>query len=145
MTLKSLIIEDTPANRLFFERLLKQAGFDTLSATSGKEAINLGDKHQIELAIIDVEMPDMSGLEIVTRLRRNHPDACLIIATMHDSRSLQESAFKRGCDIFLVKPHGFMELYKQLTSVGTTALHENAPFLIDQYGFRSYKMLSQSR
>jgi DNA-binding NarL/FixJ family response regulator len=93
----------------------------------------------LTLAIVDMEMPDMSGLELTQRIRKKYPNACIIVATMYDERSLIESAYRRGCDIFLVKPHGFMDLFKKLTSAGTKGMRQEAPLIIDQYGLRPFR------
>lgn len=135
----ALVIDDTDANRQFFERLLAQAGFLIRSAANGTNALKIADElERLELAIIDMEIPDMSGLEIVARLRKRFPSACLVIATMHDERTLMDSAFARGCDLFMVKPHGFVELFKRLQTQGTEGLHASRPLVIDQYGLRNY-------
>lgn len=137
---KALILEDTAANRMFFERLLTQAGFEIIAAETGKEAIEkLSDVDSLALAILDMEIPDITGLEMTDLLRERYPDTCIVVATMHDERSLMQSAFDKGCDVFLVKPHGFMELFKRLTAGGGShALHENRPLVIDQYGPRQF-------
>lgn len=136
----ALVVEDTPANRMFFERLLQQAGYKVLSATTGKEALNHVDGlTNLELAVLDMEIPDTSGLDLTVRLRRVFEDCCIVVATMHDERSLMESAFNKGCDVFMVKPHGFMDLYKRLTTDGDKGLHESRPIVIDQFGMRPFQ------
>ena len=138
---KALILEDTAANRVFFERLLSQAGFDIIAAETGAEALSkIANEDFIDLAILDMEIPDITGLEMTVRLRKRYPDTCIVVATMHDERSLIESAFKKGCDVFLVKPHGFMELFKRLTTDGSAGLHQNRPLIIDQYGPRAFNL-----
>lgn len=137
---QALIVEDTAANRMFFERLLIQAGFEVMGVETGTEALNQMDAMEdMALAILDMEIPDINGLELTVRLRQKFPETCVIIATMHDERSLMQSAFERGCDVFLVKPHGFMELFKRLTTDGSVGLHENRPLVIDQFGPRQFK------
>jgi two-component system KDP operon response regulator KdpE len=139
----ALIVEDTAANRIFFERLLAQAGYEVISAETGKEALNaVSDVDTLALGVLDMQMPDISGLELTARLREKFADACLVVATMHDERSLMQSAFDRGCDVFLVKPHGFMELYKRLQSQGSDGLHANRPLVIDQYGPRKFQAVA---
>lgn len=139
MTQSALIVEDTPANRDFFERLLTQARYEICGVRSGREALDAAAKFErLDLAVVDMQIPDMSGLELILHLRRMHPDVCLVIATMHDERSLMESAFARGCNIFLVKPHGFMELFKRLTTQGAAAIRSDVPVVIDQYGPRPF-------
>src|SRR5688572_20198814 len=121
----ALIVEDTAANRVFFERLLQQAGFEVIGVASGKDALQkAGDTASIALALVDMEIPDINGLELTYRLRMMFPNICIVVATMHDERSLMQSAFDKGCDVFLVKPHGFMELFKQLTTEGTACIRE---------------------
>lgn len=138
---KALILEDTIANRLFFERLLSQAGFEIIAAETGQIALDkLKGESEIDLAILDMEIPDITGLEMTARLRAKYPDTCIVVATMHDERSLMQSAFNKGCDVFLVKPHGFMELFKRLTTEGSVALHKNRPLIIDQYGPRPFTL-----
>jgi len=137
----ALIVEDTAANRIFFERLLQQAGFDIIGVDTGREALSrLSELDTLALAVFDMEIPDVNGLEMTMRLRKKFPDTCVVIATMHDDPSLMHSAFDKGCDVFLVKPHGFMELFKRLTTEGTASLHESRPLLIDQYGPRPFRV-----
>ncbi|RMG83891.1 MAG: response regulator [Chloroflexi bacterium] len=135
----ALVIEDTPANRDFFERLITAAGFEVLGADNGKQALEkLQDVEALTLAVIDMEIPDISGLQLTTMLRQRYPEACLIVATMHDEPSLMNSAFQRGCDIFLVKPHGFMELFKQLQAKGADGLRKEGHQVIDIHGMRRH-------
>ncbi|MCU0511211.1 MAG: response regulator [Anaerolineae bacterium] len=136
----ALVIEDTDANRIFFERLLGQAGFKIYGVASGAAALEqAGRLSSLALAVIDMEIPDLNGLELTLRLRRAFPQACLIVATMYDEPSLMQSAFDKGCDVFLVKPHGFMDLFKRLTAEGAAGLHAVRPLVIDQYGPRAFK------
>ena len=138
----ALIVDDTDANRCFFERLLIQAGFEVKSASDGATAKNyLATLDQIDLAVLDIEISDISGLELTSRLRQRHDETCIVVATMHDERSIMDSAFSKGCDIFLVKPHGFVELFKRLTTLANSNLRTGTPVVIDQYGLRQYHAL----
>jgi CheY-like chemotaxis protein len=140
MSLKNaLIVDDTDANRLFFERLMTQASFTVIGARSGAEAVSaMMTLPSLAVALVDLEIGDMSGLELLMRLRMKHPDCCLIVATMHDDRSVMESAFNKGCDIFLVKPNGFIDLFKRLSAAPADQLRPEEPLIIDQYGVRQY-------
>jgi CheY-like chemotaxis protein len=140
MTTKTaLIVEDTAANLTFFEQLLLHAGFTIITAMTGKDALaQIKANDDLTLALIDMEMPDMSGLEVTLRLREKFTDTCVVVATMHDERTLMASAFDKGCDVFLVKPHGFMDLFKRLTTQGAAQVHQERPLIIDQYGARQF-------
>lgn len=136
----ALVVDDTPANRDFLERLLTQAGFVIHGASDGKQALALMDKlDQIDLAMIDIELPDIPGLQLTYDLRKRHDETYIVVATMHDERSLMESVFSKGGDCFLVKPHGFMELYRRLTTKSLTELRDGDPVIINQYGVQEFK------
>ncbi|NWF70167.1 MAG: response regulator [Chloroflexi bacterium] len=135
----ALVVDDTPANRDFLERLLAQAKFSVRGAESGAAALAaLKEDEQLALAMVDMQLPDMNGLQLTSELRQRFPDAVIVIATMYDERSLMERAFQRGCNVFLVKPHGFMELFKRLTTTKLEDLRQQQALVIDQYGPRVY-------
>ena len=90
-------------------------------------------------ALFQLTMPDMRGLEVTIALRERFPKALIVIATMYDAYSLMEEAFTKGCNVFLVKPHGFMELFKRLTTMEMDELRATQRLVIDQYGPREFK------
>lgn len=136
----ALVVDDNHHNRDFMERLLSHAGFEIRSAAGGKAALEaVATVGALSLAVVDMELPDMTGLQLTFELRRRFEKVCVVIATMHDERSLMESAFNKGCNVFLVKPHGFMELFKRITTEGVEAIREGPCVIIDQYGPRLYK------
>jgi len=139
MSKTALIVDDTDANRDFFVRLLTQAGFDVQSACTGKEALAvISTMDRLDMAVVDMEMPDFSGLHLITQLHKTFPTTYTIIATMHDERHLMESAFDKGCNLFLVKPHGFMELFQLVTQNDLDILSTRPAHVLDQYGLRSF-------
>lgn len=137
----ALIVDDAPANREFLERLLAQARFTIRSASSGKEALEaVTDLDRLALALVDMKLPDMRGVQLAAELRRRFPTCYIVIATMYDDRAMMEEAFANGCNIFLVKPHGFMELFQRLVH-GEIQVTPDAPCLvIDQFGLRVLKL-----
>jgi CheY-like chemotaxis protein len=140
----ALVVDDTPANRDFLERLLKQARFDVKGADSGESALKLiSDVPTLELAVVDMQLPDMNGLQLTVELRQKFPQAYIVIATMYDDKSLMDRAFSRGCNVFLVKPHGFMELFKRLTTQKMEDLLIEKQLVIDQYGPRPFTPVSR--
>lgn len=141
----ALVVDDEPANLNFLERLIEQARFNVRGATCGKAALDKVEGcPEITLALVDMQLPDMTGLQLVTELRKRFPDAYLVIATMHDERDLMEKAFSRGCDMFLVKPHGFMELFRRLVSTSPDELRSGGFMVIDQYGPRPFVLETTS-
>jgi DNA-binding response OmpR family regulator len=123
------------------EKLLQKAGFHVVSAANGAEAQKLvAEIPNITIALIDHELPDTNGLELIRQLRVSNPDIMLVMATMHDHRELIDEAFQVGADMFIVKPNGFIELYRSLNLVdGQNKDMLTQRYIIDQYGPRRYK------
>src|SRR5258708_18211196 len=140
----ALVIDDEPANRDFVERLLQTASFKVSGASTGTEGLRIARAiPELALALVDQQLPDATGLEIIAALRAENPEALLVMATMHDDRALIEQAFATGVDVFLVKPHGFMELYRRLQEVDSnTDLLRS--LIIDQYGPRPFRAAQKS-
>src|SRR5258708_326809 len=135
----ALVLDDEPANRDFLERLLQTASFKVMGAGTGEEGLRLARNcPALALALVDQELPDSTGLEVIARLRADNPEALLVMATMHDDRALIDQAFQSGVDVFLVKPHGFMELYYRLQEVDSNTELLRC-LVIDQFGPRPYR------
>lgn len=134
----ALVVDDEPANRDFLVRLLEQAQLKVIGASTGDEALQIAARTPcLHLLVIDNRLPDMDGVELLAQLRQRYPRAKVVMATMLDERSLMAKAFENGCDIFLVKPHGFMELFRRLHS--GKEYEEATRLVIDQYGPRPYR------
>lgn len=133
----ALVIDDNLANREFLVRLLVTAGFEVHSGATAAAAIEYAKSvTSLDLAVLDMELPDMNGIQLTGTLRNMHGETYIIVATMHDERSLADSVFAKGGNVFLVKPHGFMELYKRLTTSDLNKMCDGPCMVIDQYGPR---------
>jgi CheY-like chemotaxis protein len=137
----AMVIDDEPANRDFLVRLLEQARFQVKGASSALEALKYAQEIKEGMCVVAIDnlLPDMGGIDLLIKLRPIYPSARMIMATMLDERSLMAKAFENGCDVFLVKPHGFMELFRRLQAAVTTGQDELQRLIIDQYGPRPYR------
>lgn len=136
----AVVVDDEPANQDFLVRLLQQAQLESYGASSGTEAVKLAEEHaRIGLLVIDNKLPDIDGIALIKKLNEMHPEARIIMATMLDERDLITQAFAHGCDVFLVKPHGFMELFKKLRALHAGGEDDLKGMIIDQYGLRPYR------
>lgn len=136
----ALVIDDEPANRDFLVRLLEQARLKVQGTGTAAGALRIAKEcPTLAVIVVDNRLPDMDGIDLLAALRKQHPEARLIMATMHDERSLMEKAFENGCDVFMVKPHGFMELFRRLQAKGDGDGNELTRLIIDQYGPRPYR------
>lgn len=143
IALHALVIDDEPANQDFMVRLLQQAQLEVNGAGSCTKAMEYVDKlgEKIKLIMLDRQLPDRPGIEVLQILRQRLPDAVIVMATMHDDRSMIREAFENGCNAFMVKPHGFMELYRLVAA----AREDAGDFLIldglifDHFGQRQWR------
>ncbi len=134
----ALVIEDEPANQDFLVRLITLAGFEVQGASTGEEALRIArETPQLTLVATDIQLPDISGLDLIAQLRDLLPEALLLVASMWDEPAMIARAFDSGCDVFLVKPHGFMDLYQRLKGLPDSR-PQLCHVLIDQYGCRPY-------
>ncbi len=101
--LSVLVVDDEALTRDFYGDLLGEPGFRVVPASHGAEALELARRHPVEVVILDIMMPGMSGLEVLERLRAKDPDLPVIMLTAHASSRNAIAALKLGAFDFIVK------------------------------------------
>ncbi|TWH50813.1 chemotaxis protein CheB [Dulcicalothrix desertica] len=109
---KILVVDDKTNNRTFIVNFLELLGFDVSQASDGGEAIQQANENQPDLILLDWIMPEVNGLEVTQRLRRQDMSKnIVIIATSALQLPLEQTAcIEAGCNAFLPKPVRFSEL-----------------------------------
>jgi two-component system cell cycle response regulator len=98
-----LLVDDDALTRGFYRDLLSEHGFQVREASSGEEALRLLEQHAFDAAVLDIVMPDMSGLQLLDHLKRQDPDLPAIMLTGHVTSQNAIAALKLGAFDFLVK------------------------------------------
>lgn len=101
-----LVAEDNPANSAYAIKLLKNLGHQIVLATDGKQALEEWEKGQFDLILMDIQMPEMNGDEVV-KLIRQREGRChipIIAVTAHAVTGDQERLLAAGCDGYVSKP-----------------------------------------
>lgn len=111
-----LIVDDDPAVRRLVSIHLNEAGFYTLQAENGQEALDLLQIKKCDAAVIDVMMPHMDGFELTQTIRDDY-DLPIILLTAKSALSDKESGFRSGTDDYLVKPFEPQELIFRLNAL----------------------------
>jgi signal transduction histidine kinase len=139
--IRFLLVDDTPANLVALESLVRREGLEILKAGSGAEALELLLAHDVDLAFLDVQLPDMDGFELAELMRgaartRQIP-IIFVTAGSQDPRRLFQG-YEAGAVDFLYKPidpqvlkgkvDTFFELAKQRREL-SQALHLNEMFV----------------
>jgi two-component system KDP operon response regulator KdpE len=104
-----LIVDDNPQIRRALRAILIPQGFMVMDARTGEEALDLIRKERVELILLDVNLPDMSGFETCSEIRRTS-DVPVIMLTVRNSERDKVQAFDAGADDYIVKPFGAEEL-----------------------------------
>lgn len=99
-----LIVEDDKNIRKLMQTVLKQNGYNTLSASDGVEALEVFEKEHIDLMICDIMMPNMDGFELTDTLRSSHFNLPILIVTAKESFNDKRKGFLVGADDYMVKP-----------------------------------------
>lgn len=109
-----LVADDEPAIRRFVEGHLRSAGYDVYTAGSGEEAVALADLHRPDLVVLDVEMPDMDGLDACHRIRAIRDDKpAILFITGHGDQTTLRLASVAGAEDLLPKPFTSSELLQR--------------------------------
>jgi two-component system KDP operon response regulator KdpE len=104
-----LVVDDSPQFRRALRTILISQGFVVIDARTGEEALDLIRKQRVELVLLDVNLPGMSGIETCKEIRRASRIP-VIILTVRNSERDKVQAFDAGADDYIVKPFGSEEL-----------------------------------
>jgi CheY-like chemotaxis protein len=102
-----LVVDDTPSKRYVLSSWLRRAGYTILEAATGGEALRSVDAQPIDLVVLDVQLPDLSGFEVCERIKANPTHAA--IPVVHVSAAAVQvvdrtQGLSRGADAYLVEP-----------------------------------------
>jgi two-component system cell cycle sensor histidine kinase/response regulator CckA len=109
-----LIVDDEPRMCDSLKVLLSNEGYSTETAGSGQEAIERLAKGTVDLALLDIVMPDMNGLQIMDYIKKKNLDTLVIVITGHASVDSAIESLRKGAHDYLRKPFEFDELLKRV-------------------------------
>jgi two-component system response regulator AtoC len=99
-----LVIDDDPAMRTVLRDFLERDGHRVLEAANGSDGIVLVQSEQIDVVILDKEMPGISGLDLLAMLGRRYPSIPVILITAFGGPHVAEEARQRGALLYVEKP-----------------------------------------
>lgn len=112
-----LIVDDDVTVLRALERALAGAGFDTVAATDGTEALAAFARRPADVVVLDWHLPDLSGLDVLATLRQRDPDVYVIMFTAAGSEAERAEGFAAGADDYIVKPAPLQELIDRIAAV----------------------------
>jgi two-component system cell cycle response regulator DivK len=101
-----LIVEDNELNMKLFHDLLEAHGYGTLATRNGIEALGLARKHRPDLILMDIQLPEVSGLEVTKHLKddRELRHIPVVAVTAFAMKGDEERILAGGCEAYLSKP-----------------------------------------
>jgi len=117
-----LVVDDEPGILRLIDLVLSNDGFRVISAENGLEALSLADQRRPDLVILDIKMPEMSGMEVMRRIRERirMPVILLTGQTQDENKVL---GLESGADDYIVKPFNPSELSARVRAVLRRAHH----------------------
>jgi diguanylate cyclase (GGDEF)-like protein/PAS domain S-box-containing protein len=106
-----LVVDDEPDMCWALANILRPAGYAVITTTSGAEAIEKAQGRFFNLALLDIRLPDMEGIELVAPLKELHPDMVMIVVTGYASLETAVRALNEGASAYLTKPLNMDEVF----------------------------------
>ena len=115
--MRILIVEDEAALRESLASQLKAADFTVDTAADGEEGLYAAKEYPVDLAIIDLGLPKLSGIELISQLRSAGRSIPILILTARDRWQEKVEGLQAGADDYLVKPFHFQELLARMQAL----------------------------
>ena len=105
-----LVVDDDMSVRTTFSSVLRQEGYQVTAVKNGYEAIKAIDEESFDLALVDLRMPGMDGIEVLEKIKSGRPQTRVIIYTGYGSVTTAVEAMRKGAADYLNKPFSPNEL-----------------------------------
>jgi two-component system cell cycle response regulator DivK len=113
-----LYIEDNPDNTTLVSRALESRGYKLFSSINGIKGVAIAEAEDIDLILLDINLPDIDGYEVARRLRASVKTKLasvpIIAVTANALKGDAEKALNAGCDVYMSKPINIRELWARV-------------------------------
>lgn len=113
-----LYIEDNPDNMMLVRRALESRGYKLIPAMTGTSGVSAAEQQEVDLILLDINLPDIDGYEVARRLRTNPKSSLayvpIIAITANALKGDAEKALSAGCDVYMSKPINIRELWARV-------------------------------
>lgn len=107
-----LVIEDQMETSFFLEQVFSSLNMNVITAATLRETENILQKHHPSTIIIDNNLPDGLGFELIPKIKKDNPQSRIIAITALFSPQVKKVTLDAGADVFLPKPFTVTDLYK---------------------------------
>jgi DNA-binding response OmpR family regulator len=114
---KLLLVEDEPDVASFVQQGLEEEGYDVGWVQEGRRALEYTQQQPVDLVLLDIRLPDLSGIEVCERLRLHQPNLPIMMLTALDAVEDRVRGLRAGADDYLPKPFAFDELLARIEAL----------------------------
>lgn len=100
----ALVVDDVDIMRITCQRALERAGYSVVAASSGLEALKVLESNPVEVAVLDIRMPGISGVDLLKKIKDRWPETEVIMMTAYADAEMAEESLKMGASALLRKP-----------------------------------------
>jgi len=115
--MRLLLVEDDPNLSRSLAAQLEQAGYSVEKSTDGREGLYYAREYPVDLAIVDLGLPSMSGVELIKQLRADGKEYPILVLTARDRWQDKVEVLKLGADDYVVKPFSVEELLARVDAL----------------------------
>jgi len=143
--MRVLLVEDDPRLQETLTRQLRAAGYAVDQSLDGVEGLYLGEEFPIDLAIIDLGLPELPGLEVIRKLRERGRDFPILVLTARSEWQDKVAGLEAGADDYMTKPFHLEELMARINALmrrtggHAQPLVDLGPITIDLTGQRVFR------
>lgn len=121
--MKILFMEDEPTIREVLTEYMKMQNYEVSAVGDGQEALRLLDCEVFDMAVLDIMVPHINGLEVLSHIQKNYPATAVIMLTALNDEATQLQAFNHYADDYVVKPVSPIILLKRMETIFRRSRH----------------------
>jgi|ERR1051326_903698 CheY-like chemotaxis protein len=120
-TPRVLCIEDHPDNMTLVRRILQSESYTLIEAKTGFQGLWIAENEEVDIILLDVNLPDIDGYEIARRLRKSPKEKLanipIIAVTANAMKGDAQKAYDAGCTLYMTKPINIMDLMEKVKNL----------------------------
>lgn len=112
-----LIVDDQQGIRMLLNEVFKKEGFTTYLAANGLDALKIAQENTLDCVLLDMKIPGMDGLEILARLKKDHPQLPVMMMTAYVEQHMMDTANELGVIKYFTKPFNIFEVRDEVNKL----------------------------
>jgi len=127
---RALVLDDNDSNRALLKFVMQLSSLEIVEASTAKAALALWRPSEFSFAFLDIELPDINGLEVARQVRASDNGIAIVMCSTNDDPRTISTAVEAGCDIFLVKPFQLDTLMNLIKVMNRASLRATTKVLV---------------